>query len=83
MPILVFTAAFTALGFHEWSGNYFLTAVFVLGVFFGSALWAPILVTVVSLFQPTLTTQRVRLLNRVSGGIIFAFGTLLGLTTAL
>jgi len=36
MSIIVFTAAFTGLGVHGWKGNYWSTAVLVLGVLSGS-----------------------------------------------
>lgn len=79
MLILVFTALMTALGVHGWKSDYSATATLVAGVFTGSALWAPILVTVVSLFRPQFGTQRVVILNRISGIIIVGFGIGTGL----
>jgi threonine/homoserine/homoserine lactone efflux protein len=74
LAIIVFSAAFTALGVHGWRGDYNLTAALVSGVFAGSALWAPILVTVVSLFQVRVNGSQLRLISRISGAIIAGFG---------
>jgi threonine/homoserine/homoserine lactone efflux protein len=79
MPILVFSAAFTLLGIHGWKGESFSTAVMVAGVFAGSALWSPILVTVVTLFRPQFDPSRTRWFNRVTGSLI----ALIGLTAEI
>lgn len=83
LPILIFTATFTALGLHGWKGAYVSTAALVAGVLTGSALWAPILVTVVSLFRPQFTPRLLLLANRAIGAIIFGFGMVVWLTTLL
>jgi len=46
----------------------------VIGVFLGSALWAPIFVAGVNLFSPQLTPSQLRLANKVAGVILFGFG---------
>jgi arginine exporter protein ArgO len=74
LPILVFTAAFAALGVHGWSRDFDATAVLVAGVFCGSALWAPILVGIATLFKPSMDTDRLRLINRLSGIIVTGLG---------
>jgi threonine/homoserine/homoserine lactone efflux protein len=74
LPILVFTAAFAALGVHGWSRDFDATAVLVVGVFCGSALWAPILMGIATLFKPRLDTDRLRLINRLSGIIVTGLG---------
>jgi threonine/homoserine/homoserine lactone efflux protein len=79
MLILVFTALMTALGVHGWRSDYLSTAILVAGVFAGSALWAPILVLVVSLFRPQFGPHHVVILNRISGIIIVGFGIGAGL----
>jgi threonine/homoserine/homoserine lactone efflux protein len=79
LPILVFTATFTALGIQGWKWDYASTAALVVGVFLGSALWAPILVGLVSVFGDQYTPKHIRLVNRVSGGIIAAVGAGLAL----
>jgi len=79
MPILVFSAAFTVLGIHGWKGESLSTAVMVAGVFAGSALWSPILATIVTLFRPEFNPSRMRWFNRVTGSVI----ALLGLTAEI
>jgi threonine/homoserine/homoserine lactone efflux protein len=74
MPILVFSAAFTVLGIHGWKGETLSTAILVAGVFSGSALWSPILVTIVTLFRPQFNPSRMRWLNRVTGSLISLIG---------
>jgi threonine/homoserine/homoserine lactone efflux protein len=74
MPILVFTAAFTALGIHGWRGDSLSTIALVSGVFCGSAVWAPILVTVINLIRPRFDTEHLRMLNRIAGSVIAALG---------
>jgi threonine/homoserine/homoserine lactone efflux protein len=74
MPILVFGAAFTVLGIHGWKGEFLSTAVMVAGVFSGSALWSPILVTIVTVFRPQFNPSRMRWLNRLTGSLIALIG---------
>lgn len=83
LAIIVFSAAFTALGVHGWKWNYSLTAALVLGVFVGSALWAPILITVLSLFRFQFNGSQLTLINRVAGAILFGFGLAVSLTTGM
>jgi len=75
MAIVVFTATFSALGLNGWEDAYSSTAMLVAGVFVGSALWAPILVAAVATFSPQLTLSQLRLTNRISGMVLFVFGT--------
>jgi arginine exporter protein ArgO len=74
MPILVFTATFTALGVHGWKDAYAATSALVAGVFLGSAVWAPILATTVAYFKPQLSPRQLRLSNRIAGAVIMGFG---------
>jgi threonine/homoserine/homoserine lactone efflux protein len=74
LAILVFTATFSALGIGGWHDAYISTGMLVIGVFLGSALWAPIFVAGVNLFSPRLTASQLRLANRIAGGILFGFG---------
>ncbi len=83
MPILVFTATFTGLGIHGWQYAQAPTAALVLGVFLGSALWAPIFVAAVSLFSPQLTLSQLRFANRIAGAILFCFGAVVCLLALL
>ncbi len=81
LAIIVFSAAFTALDIHGWQGSYSITTALVLGVFSGSALWAPILVTVLSLFRFQFNGSQIILVNRIAGAILFGFGIAVGLVT--
>jgi len=83
VPILVFTAAFTAVGVHGWDGDYLATALLVLGVFSGSAIWSPVLVTVASTFRRQFSLEQLRLVNRVSGSIMAGFGLSIAIVTLL
>ena len=74
LAVLVFTATFSALGIGGWQDAYISTAMLVIGVFLGSALWAPIFVAGVNLFSPQLTPSQLRLANKVAGVILFGFG---------
>jgi threonine/homoserine/homoserine lactone efflux protein len=79
--IIVFTAVFSALGVHI-GGHYLQTLSLILGVFIGSSLWAPILVLGTHLFKqgPNLP---LKLINRISGALMAAFGLLVVLLTLL
>jgi threonine/homoserine/homoserine lactone efflux protein len=76
-PIVVFTAAFTALGIQGWKGDYLSTAALVAGVFIGSAAWSPILIVLGTLFRLGYNPNRVRLINKISGVIIAGVGAAL------
>jgi threonine/homoserine/homoserine lactone efflux protein len=73
MTILSFVAVFAGLGLAA-SPNYVAASVLVLGVFVGSAVWWLFLSTGTSLFRSRITPAWMQGVNRVSGGIIFAFG---------
>jgi threonine/homoserine/homoserine lactone efflux protein len=74
LAILVFTATFSALGIGGWQAAPLSTGMLVAGVFVGSSLWAPLLVAGVSLFNPQLTLNQLRLANRIAGVILCGFG---------
>ena len=76
LTILSFTVIFAGLGIVSAQGNFLSAALLVLGVFLGSALWWLLLSGGVSLFQSLFTPARLRWVNRISGGIIAAFGVL-------
>ncbi len=77
LPILVFAAVFAALGVGGPRADYVRTAILVVGVFLGSALWAPILIAVLRFFQPQFDFTQRLWVNRISGAIIAAFGVVL------
>ncbi len=74
--ILSFAAIFAGLGLASVSGSYVSSGLLVLGVFLGSALWWFLLSGGISLFRGKLGTRQLRWINRLSGGIILAFGVL-------
>ena len=83
LAILVFTATFSALGIGGWQDAYISTGMLVIGVFVGSALWAPIFVAGINLFSPRLTLSQLRLANEVAGIILVLFGVLVCLLALL
>jgi threonine/homoserine/homoserine lactone efflux protein len=72
--ILSFIAIFAGLGPTGTGGDYALAGMFVLGVFFGSALWWLLLSTGVGLLRGHLDQAALGWVNRVSGAIIAGFG---------
>jgi len=81
MTILSFVAVFAGLGLGG-SPNYFSASALVAGVFVGSALWWLLLSRGVALFRSSVGLDWMRIVNRVSGSIILAFG-LYSLSTSL
>lgn len=80
--ILSFVAIFAGLGIASTGGNYLASGVLVLGVFLGSACWWFLLSSGISLFRAKVGTRQLRWVNRLSGGIILAFGVLALLSLA-
>lgn len=74
--IFSFAAIFTGLGIVESGQNFANSGLLVLGVFLGSALWWLFLSGAVSLFRTRFTPAGLRWLNRLSGIILLAFGTI-------
>ena len=73
MTILSFVAIFAGLGLGK-SADYFNATALVAGVFAGSAFWWLLLSSGAALFRSKISLHWMRLLNRVSGSIIFGFG---------
>lgn len=73
MTILSFIAIFAGLGLGK-SSDYFNATALVAGVFAGSALWWLVLSSGAGLFRLKIGLQWMRLLNCISGSIIFGFG---------
>jgi threonine/homoserine/homoserine lactone efflux protein len=75
VTILAFVGIFAGLGIGT-SGAYIEAAALVGGVFLGSALWWLTLSVGVSLFRGRFTRSVMRLVNRLAGLVIVAFGIL-------
>lgn len=75
-PVTIFTylAVFSSLGVGTVGGEYGTAALFILGVFSGSALWWFILSFGVSLLRDKVGPTVLLWVNRVSGLVIIAFG---------
>ena len=76
MTILSFVAVFAALGLGSSRTDPTSAAALVVGVFVGSALWWLTLSGLVGVFRSRIDARALRWVNRVSGGIIVAFGVL-------
>ena len=70
--ILSFIAIFAGVGIE--AGNYLTSLLLVIGVFTGSAIWWLTLSTGMSFLRVKINTKHLRLINRISGGIIILFG---------
>jgi threonine/homoserine/homoserine lactone efflux protein len=74
VTIISFAAVFASLGLGSGAGNYGAAALLVLSVFLGSVAWWLILSGSVSFLRTKVTPRVLLWINRVSGGIILAFG---------
>ena len=73
MTILSFLAVFAGLGLAG-APDYLNASLLVGGVFTGSAIWWLLLSSGTALFRSQFDSDRLRLVNRVSGTILVAFG---------
>jgi threonine/homoserine/homoserine lactone efflux protein len=73
ITILSFIPVFAGLGLGA-SADYASASATVLGVFTGSALWWLLLSNGVGMLRHRLGVSWMRVINRVSGAMIFAFG---------
>jgi len=81
MTILSFMAVFAGLGLGK-SPDYKTASTMVSGVFIGSALWWLLLSNLAAAFKSRFSSDWMRVVNRVSGAMILAFG-LYSLSTVL
>ncbi|MDP4186570.1 MAG: LysE family translocator [Bacteroidota bacterium] len=74
--ILVFIAMFT--GFNLISSNTSLILVIfaILGVFLGASSWWFTLTSIINLFRKKFRLKRIWWMNKITGGVIIAFGLL-------
>jgi threonine/homoserine/homoserine lactone efflux protein len=73
--ILSFLIIFAGLGIVNETRNSFAAFVLVIGVFIGSALWWLSLSLGVGFFRDKFNATAMTWVNKISGSIIFAFGT--------
>jgi threonine/homoserine/homoserine lactone efflux protein len=71
ISILYFTAIISSVGA---AGNLLSASAMVFGVFMGSVMWWLFLSFIASLLKTRITPLSLKLVNRVSGAIIAAFG---------
>jgi threonine/homoserine/homoserine lactone efflux protein len=74
--ILSFIAVFAGLGLAGGQDTYARAALFVGGVFVGSALWWVVLSWSVARLRSRMSPEALRWVNRTSGAVIAAFGVL-------
>jgi threonine/homoserine/homoserine lactone efflux protein len=78
LPILVISAALSAFTGSKLQIDFIDIPLFAFGIFLGSLLWSPILLTASTLISPVLQPGHLTLINRVCGAVIFFCGFLLG-----
>jgi threonine/homoserine/homoserine lactone efflux protein len=78
LPILVIGAALSAFTGSKLQIDFFDIPLFAFGIFLGSLLWSPILLTASTLISPVLQPGHLTLISRVCGAVIFICGFLLG-----
>lgn len=74
MTILCFSAIFAGLGIGASGAGYDSAILMVTGVFTGSALWWLTLSGLVSFFKTRISGRLMRMVNVLSGAVIFLFG---------
>jgi threonine/homoserine/homoserine lactone efflux protein len=71
--ILSFAAVFAGFGLADGAG-YRQASILVLGVFSGSTLWWMLLSNGAGLLRSRIDSNRLRTINRLSGGVLVIFG---------
>lgn len=74
MAFIPFMFLFTAFGIINADKNYFSALMLVIGVFIGSILWWIILAGMVNFFRHKINIQKIDIINKIAGIIIFSFG---------
>jgi threonine/homoserine/homoserine lactone efflux protein len=73
--LLAFTAMFAGLGgLAGGAGSYSDASFIVAGVVGGSTIWWLVLTSLIGLFHTRIETGVIRLISRVSGGLVMVFG---------
>lgn len=78
LPFLVISAALSAFTGSKHQIDLLDIPLFAFGIFLGSLLWSPILLTASALISPVLQPGHLTLINRVCGAVIFFCGFWLG-----
>jgi threonine/homoserine/homoserine lactone efflux protein len=78
LPILVISAALSAMTGGKLRIDFSDIPIFALGLFVGSLLWSPIIVTASALVSPMLQPKHLMLINRICGAFIVGCGLALG-----
>jgi threonine/homoserine/homoserine lactone efflux protein len=77
MTILIFLAAFAAIGFEGTQHTASDALLICLGVFSGSGLWFISLSSIIAHFRTRVTPFIFMLINKISGALLMGFGTIL------
>jgi threonine/homoserine/homoserine lactone efflux protein len=74
--ILSFAAVFAGVGLGAMAGDRGSAILMICGVFLGSALWWLLLSVAIGFFRRSLSPERLRWVNRLSGAMLFGLGLL-------
>ena len=74
LTILSFVGVFAGLGLGTGAGSAGGALAIVAGVFLGSAAWWLLLTALVGIFRDRMDARAMTWVNRLSGGVILAFG---------
>ena len=77
ITVIFFAAIYAAIDIPGMADNKQLGLALTLGVFGGAAVWWFLLTTVAGVFHGRLAERGILWINRISGGVILAFGVLL------
>ncbi len=80
LPILAISAAISAMSGSAIASAPAAAPLLMSGVFFGSLLWAPLLVIGASALKPLLQQGRLQVLQRACGAALLLCGLLLGVS---
>lgn len=73
ITLVVFAAAFTAMGIHPVYESFSQASLLVVGVFIGASCWWAFLIIFTSLVQHKFSEKQLLWINRFSGAILIGF----------